>query len=211
AAEADVDAVAETLTLAFRADPVWGRYAFPDPERQVEQSRRLWAAYARAAMRFPWRLVTPGCEAGAVWIPPNEPELSEDHAGEARCAANAVAQLVRVAGRDEHRPLVPLDRLDQPADSRHHHRQPVAQGEMQRPALGRAPVGQCDEVGTAEVAVGLIVADVPVDERDAVAVAALRDKPGRQVPLLPRLADDGEPVAGGLILGEPVEGADQVL
>jgi len=82
AAEADVDAVAETLTLAFRADPVWGRYAFPDPERQVEQSRRLWAAYARAAMRFPWTLVTPGCEAVAVWIPPNEPELTEEQAAE---------------------------------------------------------------------------------------------------------------------------------
>jgi GNAT superfamily N-acetyltransferase len=82
AAEADLDAVAETLTLAFRADPVWGPYAFPDPETQVEQSRRLWAAYAAPAMRFPWTLVTPGCEAVAVWIPPNEPEMTDEQAAE---------------------------------------------------------------------------------------------------------------------------------
>jgi GNAT superfamily N-acetyltransferase len=82
AAEADVEAVAETLTLAFRSDPVWGRYSFPDPERQIEQSRRLWAAYAQAAMRFPWTLVTPRCEAVAVWIPPNEPELTAEQEAE---------------------------------------------------------------------------------------------------------------------------------
>jgi len=71
AAEADVGALAETLTLASCADPVrGGAYWFPDPETQVERSLRLWAAYAAAAMRFPWTLVTPGCEAVAVWIPP---------------------------------------------------------------------------------------------------------------------------------------------
>lgn len=87
---ADLDAVAETLTLAFRTDPVWGPYSFPDPGRQLDQSRRVWAAYAKAAMRFPWTLVTPRCEAVAVWIPPNEPELTEEQEAEFEALAVAV-------------------------------------------------------------------------------------------------------------------------
>lgn len=80
ATEADLDSVAETLTLAFRTDPVWGRYSFPDTEAQVEQSRRFWAACAAAAMRFPWTHVTQECEAVAAWIPPNEPEMTDEQA-----------------------------------------------------------------------------------------------------------------------------------
>jgi GNAT superfamily N-acetyltransferase len=76
----DLDAVAETLTCAFRTDPVWGPYSFPDPAVQVAQSRRLWTAFAAATMRFPWTFVTPGCEAVAVWIPPGEPELTDEQA-----------------------------------------------------------------------------------------------------------------------------------
>ena len=80
AGQADLAAVVEALTTAFLADPVWGPYSFPDPERQVEQSMRFWAAFAEPAMRFPWTLVTPGCESVAVWIPPGEPELTPDQA-----------------------------------------------------------------------------------------------------------------------------------
>ena len=95
ASDADVEAVAETLTLAFRTDPVWGPYSFPDPQRQVEQSRHLWAAYAQAAMRFPWTFVTPACEAVAIWIPPNEPELTEEQEAEFEALA------VEVLGADQ--------------------------------------------------------------------------------------------------------------
>lgn len=111
AGEADIDAVAETLTLAFRTDPVWGPYSFPDPETQLEQSRRVWAAYAQAAMRFPWTLVTPACEAVAVWIPPNEPELTEEQEAEFEALAVAVLGAEQAAvmlgaldALDEHHP-----------------------------------------------------------------------------------------------------------
>jgi GNAT superfamily N-acetyltransferase len=80
AGPADLDPVVEALTTAFLADPVWGAYSFPDPGRQVEQSMRFWAALAGPAMRFPWTMVTPGCEAVAVWIPPGEPELTPEQA-----------------------------------------------------------------------------------------------------------------------------------
>ena len=33
-------------------------------------------------MRFPWTLVTSGCEAVAVWIPPGEPELTVEQEAE---------------------------------------------------------------------------------------------------------------------------------
>ncbi|HEY7257517.1 MAG TPA: GNAT family N-acetyltransferase [Gaiellales bacterium] len=111
ATHADVEAVAETLTLAFRADPVWGPYSFPDPQRQVEQSRRLWAAFAQAAMRFPWTLVTPRCEAVAVWIPPSEPELTEEQEAEFEALAvdvlgvdQAGVVLGALGALDEHHP-----------------------------------------------------------------------------------------------------------
>jgi GNAT superfamily N-acetyltransferase len=74
----DLDAVVETLTLAFRTDPVWGAYSFPDADRQLEQSRRFWRALATIELRFGWTMVTPDCEAVAVWIPPGLPEMTED-------------------------------------------------------------------------------------------------------------------------------------
>ena len=74
----DLDAVVETLTLAFRTDPVWGPYSFPDPDAQLEQSRRFWRALATIEIRFGWTRVTPGCEAVAVWIPPGLPEMTAD-------------------------------------------------------------------------------------------------------------------------------------
>jgi GNAT superfamily N-acetyltransferase len=115
ATEADLDAVAETLTLAFRADPVWGRYSFPDPEAQLEQSRHFWAALAGAAMRFPWTLVTQECEAVAVWIPPNEPEMTDEQ------AAALEALTVEMLGTDQ-----AADVLDAFAalDAQHPHDEP---------------------------------------------------------------------------------------
>jgi hypothetical protein len=38
---ADLDGLAETMALAFYADPVWG-WAFPDPDRRLEQHRAVW-------------------------------------------------------------------------------------------------------------------------------------------------------------------------
>lgn len=78
ATDRDTDAVTETLTLAFAADPVWGRWAFPDPERGGAQRRAYFRFFVRSALRHPWVRVTPGCEAVAMWIPPEAAELAED-------------------------------------------------------------------------------------------------------------------------------------
>jgi len=78
ATPADVPGLARTMAAAFETDPVWGAYSFPDDDRRRAQLEAFWAPQLLAAMRFAWTLVTPGCEAGAVWIPPGEVELTSE-------------------------------------------------------------------------------------------------------------------------------------
>jgi GNAT superfamily N-acetyltransferase len=75
----DLDALTAVMTTAFSNDPVWGTYAFPATHTRPEQPARIWRAYLEMTLRFPWTLVTDGCEAAAVWIPPGEPELEPAH------------------------------------------------------------------------------------------------------------------------------------
>ena len=75
----DLPAVTAVMATAFQADPAWGPYSFPDDAHRLRQAAAFWEPLLRAAMRFPWTLVTPGCEAAAVWIPPGEQELTPEH------------------------------------------------------------------------------------------------------------------------------------
>jgi GNAT superfamily N-acetyltransferase len=72
----DLPAVTAVMATAFSADPAWGAYSFPDPQRRLAQSTAFWEPQLRASMRFSWTFVTPDCEAAAVWIPPGEPEMT---------------------------------------------------------------------------------------------------------------------------------------
>jgi ribosomal protein S18 acetylase RimI-like enzyme len=74
---ADLDAVTATISLAFHEDPTWS-WAFPDPGRRQAQYAVFWRFLITGAMRYPWVLVTGGCEAAAVWIPPGGTELDEE-------------------------------------------------------------------------------------------------------------------------------------
>jgi len=67
-------AAIETLALAFHADPVWS-WAFPDPERRLEQHRAVWGLVAEAALSYESAWLTGDCAAVALWIPPGKPEL----------------------------------------------------------------------------------------------------------------------------------------
>ena len=75
----DADAVTDTITQAFDADPTW-TWAFPDPALRPAQYTRLWSFMVGGALRFPWVFVTPGCAAAAVWIPPGESEVTDAQA-----------------------------------------------------------------------------------------------------------------------------------
>jgi GNAT superfamily N-acetyltransferase len=73
ATAADLPVLAETMALAFYADPVWG-WAFPDPERRLEQHRAVWGFLLESALDYGWvRVADAG--AAALWIPPGRPEL----------------------------------------------------------------------------------------------------------------------------------------
>ena len=76
----DLEAVTDTLTLAFEDDPVWGGWAFPDIDRDRarEQRRAFWAYLVRSGLRFPWVRLTLGGETAALWQPLGEPELTTD-------------------------------------------------------------------------------------------------------------------------------------
>jgi ribosomal protein S18 acetylase RimI-like enzyme len=82
AGEADLPALAETLSRAFEHDPVWG-WAFEHDERERKLSalRAVFGFCAEAALGYGWVRVTAAVEAAALWIPPGLPEMSpEDEA-----------------------------------------------------------------------------------------------------------------------------------
>jgi GNAT superfamily N-acetyltransferase len=74
ATEADLDGLTATLTAAFRADPLWGRWAFPN----AEDLATWWRFYIESALRYPCVWVLGECAAVALWIPPNGTELTEE-------------------------------------------------------------------------------------------------------------------------------------
>ena len=77
---ADLDALAETMALAFYADPVWS-WAFPDSERRLEQHRAVWRFAIESALGYGWvRMADAGAGAAALWIPPGLPELKPEDA-----------------------------------------------------------------------------------------------------------------------------------
>lgn len=80
-AVSDADALAELFALAFYGDPTWG-WAFPDPERRIEQHKLFWALLLHSAIPYGWVWRTADGGAASLWIPPGKPELSE--ADEAR-------------------------------------------------------------------------------------------------------------------------------
>jgi GNAT superfamily N-acetyltransferase len=73
ATASDVDGLTETVSLAFRDDPLWS-WAFPDPTR----IDGWWRFLIGSALRYPWTWVAGDYAAVAVWIPPSGVELTEE-------------------------------------------------------------------------------------------------------------------------------------
>jgi GNAT superfamily N-acetyltransferase len=114
----DLDALTAVITTAFRNDPVWGPYSFPQTHTRQEQPARFWRAYLQMTLRFPWTLVSDGCEAAAVWIPPGEPELEAAH--EAELAAVLADELGARQAGVVLAAFAALD-ADHPDDEPHHY------------------------------------------------------------------------------------------
>ena len=72
----DVEAVTDTIRLAFMADPIWGP-ALSRPDGSTEHLQAFWRLYVEGALRFSTVFMLEDASAVAVWIPPDESELSE--------------------------------------------------------------------------------------------------------------------------------------
>jgi GNAT superfamily N-acetyltransferase len=86
ATAADLEAVGETLALAFEHDPVWG-WGFADleggegaRERKLAGLRAVFGFAAAAALAYEWVWISGDAAAVALWIPPGVPEMSAEDA-----------------------------------------------------------------------------------------------------------------------------------
>lgn len=116
ATAADLPAAVETLARAFYADPVWG-WAFPDPERRLEQHSAVWRVVAESALDYESAWVVGDCAAVALWIPPGKPELGPE-------AEERVEALIReMLGAGASRVLETFERFDaaHPLDRPHYY------------------------------------------------------------------------------------------
>jgi len=73
----DLEVVADTLALAFDADPVWS-WVFDDPARRPDQLRAVWRALLDASVAHDWIWMTPGAGSVTQWIPPGVDEFTPD-------------------------------------------------------------------------------------------------------------------------------------
>ncbi len=81
ATEADLPAISNALTRAFEQDPVW-RWGFEGAYAAGELAgpEAVFGYWARTGLRLGWVRVTANVEAAALWIPPDEPEMTEAEA-----------------------------------------------------------------------------------------------------------------------------------
>ena len=74
--EAESDRVIELFVLAFYRDPTWS-WAFPDDDKRMDQHRSLWGLFLHSALPYGCVWMTDDGGAASLWIPPGEPELSD--------------------------------------------------------------------------------------------------------------------------------------
>jgi len=96
ARDRDLDAVTETIALAFRTDPVWG-VALALPDGRIDHLEAYWRFFVDAshAQGGVWMLES--AAAVSVWVPPGGTEFTEDQA--ARLAAFNLETMGEAAAR----------------------------------------------------------------------------------------------------------------
>jgi GNAT superfamily N-acetyltransferase len=80
AEQADRDAVANIITLAFENDPLWSR-ALARTDGDTEHHGAFWRILVENALRYPESWITAGGEATSIWIPPGGTEMSAAEEG----------------------------------------------------------------------------------------------------------------------------------
>jgi GNAT superfamily N-acetyltransferase len=114
--DSEAGRVTELFALAFRDDPTWG-WAFPNFEKRVEHHRLWWGLYVHSALPYGRVWMTEDGGAASVWIPPGQPELSEED------EAQVEPLLRELVGSHADDVLVLLDRFDasHPHDAPHYY------------------------------------------------------------------------------------------
>ncbi len=72
----DVDAITETITLAFRDDPIWS-VALARPDGSIELARRFWQLFVEGAVGYSTVFMADDASTVAVWLPPGAKDLTD--------------------------------------------------------------------------------------------------------------------------------------
>lgn len=74
----DADTVTRVLVDAFREDPMWGSWAFPEQGSRRANRHVVFRAFVAGALRYPATWVAPDTTAVAMWIPPGGTGLTAE-------------------------------------------------------------------------------------------------------------------------------------
>lgn len=77
----DVDAVTDTITLAFGDDPIWS-VALARSDGRADHIRPFWKYYVEGALRYSTVFLGDDAATVAVWLPPGATDMAEDQQGE---------------------------------------------------------------------------------------------------------------------------------
>jgi len=75
----DLDAVTETIALAFRTDPVWG-VALAGPDGRADHLEAYWRFFVETPQAQDGVWMLDDAAAVSVWVPPGGTELTEEQA-----------------------------------------------------------------------------------------------------------------------------------
>ncbi len=145
--DADTAHVAELFARAFYDDPTWS-WAFPDDERRLDQHRVLWGLHVRSAVPHGWVWTTDDGGAAALWVPPGQPELTEE--AEAQIPPMLRQELGQHA--DDVLELMETFDVNHPDDAPHYYlsllgTDPDHRGQGKGMGLLAANLEQLDEIG----------------------------------------------------------------
>jgi GNAT superfamily N-acetyltransferase len=143
----EADRVTELFALALRDDPTWS-WAFHNVGKRLEHHRLWWGLYMHSALPYGRVWMTEDGGAASVWIPPEQPELSEEDEAQ-------VEPLIReIAGSHADDVLELLDRFEasHPRDTPHYYlsllgTHPDHRGRGKGMGLLAANLAQIDEEG----------------------------------------------------------------
>lgn len=100
ASAADVDAVTRTIALAFGSDPVWGP-ALRRSDGDTGHLEQFWRPFVEGAERLSTVFMLEGASSVAVWVPPGEPDLTDEQEAAVTDAAQRALGPEQLAALDE--------------------------------------------------------------------------------------------------------------